>query len=210
MQVRLLAFLLGVWPDRLGQVRREDVLGEHSSGSKLGREDESFELAHDACRWRRGLSCMWHLVETVGRRSAKLLRVTILETAFLSLAFHGLVAVFISQQVSRQDSRVLGEGGAHLHLPNDCGDEHDDHDDQGSEGDKTASAAGTSNGEKADQTDLTDVETGDELLQSSSIALALGVDLCTERKEHVVAEAEVHESEADSGETKDQWSDDSV
>lgn len=137
-----------------------------------------------------------------------MLRVAVSCATLLSDVVGNFITIFIGKQITRQDPGVLVESIAHLHVPDDGGDEHDDHDDQGTESNKAISCA--SNGEQTDQTDLANVETGDQLLQGSSIAVTFGVDCSPERKENIVAEAEVHETEADGSKTKDQRSDNRV
>ena len=64
--------------------------------------------------------------------------------------------------------------------------------------------------EKADEADLSNVEANKDMLQCARVDSSLGVDVCVIHVEHVVAEGEVEEVEADGSEQKDQRSNNGV
>jgi hypothetical protein len=107
--------------------------------------------------------------------------------------------------------QVLGQvvekglhGAVHCEVVENDEDQEDDHQNQRADGELVGTGA---HGEQTDQTDNGQVATDSEVLQTTSVASALGVDACIRHVQHVVPVSKVEQVETNGTETHDEGRD---
>lgn len=189
--------LLGIRTDGVGKVGGEVLLGG-AVGGELGVEDDVLELAEDATPGASRGGC-WSKSAALGVDAVLASGVA---SGVASLNIGGdlggqVVVVVVGDQLSTGNE--ITKGLAHGDVEEDGEDGEDDHDDQGT---SAGGALSTANGEQTNQTELGEVDTGGQLLEGTGVRGTLHVNVGANDKQHLVAEGQVQQTEADGGETK--------